>query len=271
MKLKVILIMLLFTVLTLNAYAKEKNIVKVLMKTSMGDIELALDRGIAPLTVDNFIGLAEGTKDFKDPKTNEMTKRNYYDGLIFHRVIKDFMIQGGCPLGTGTGGPGYSFEDECFEQGDKIVGLIDDDEKAYVVYTQLVIPYLQTRPESPDAELMEIVQNCQQAQSFDPMKGKDVSFYENATKMGPVYAIGDLKATVDYGTICMANAGPNTNGSQFFIVTKQGGAEWLNGKHTVFGKVTKGMDVVHKIEDVEKGAGDKPANDVKILSVRVVK
>lgn len=266
-----LIILGILIIFSLNLYAKEKNIVNVLMKTSMGDIELALDKSIAPITVKNFIGLAEGTTEYKDPKTNQLTKGNYYDGLIFHRVISDFMIQGGCPIGNGTGGPGYAFEDECFEKGEQIVGMIDSDEKAYMVYTQMIIPYLQTRPEAPDAELMKIMQECQAKQSFDPMKNRDVSFYENTTKMGPVFTMGDLKATVDYGTICMANAGPNTNGSQFFIVTKRDGAEWLNGKHTVFGRVTKGMDVVHKIENVEKNASDKPLEDVKIISVRVIK
>ena len=76
-------------------------------------------------------------------------------------------------------------------------------------------------------------------------------------------------APVAYGTICMANSGPNTNGSQFFIVTKKEGADWLNGKHTVFGRVIEGMDVAHKIENVEKGAQDKPVTDVKMIKVRV--
>ena len=113
----VTVILSLSAILVSNMVAKENDIVRVLVKTSMGEIELELDRSLAPVTVDNFVGLAQGTKEFRDPRTGEMTKRHFYDGLIFHRVIKDFMIQGGCPLGTGTGGPGYAFEDECFEAG----------------------------------------------------------------------------------------------------------------------------------------------------------
>lgn len=134
------------------------------MHTSQGPIELEFFDEHAPLTVQNFRKLAD---------------EGFYDGLIFHRVIEDFMIQGGCPEGTGTGGPGYQFEDEI--NNEKIVR----------------------------------------------------------------------------GALAMANAGPNTNGSQFFIVTTDA-APWLDGKHTVFGRVTGGMDAVDAIEGVEKGPGDRP-------------
>jgi len=260
-------IFILSAIFSLNA---KENIVNVLMKTSMGDIELALDKSIAPVTVENFIGLAEGTKEYTDPRTKEQKKSNYYDGLIFHRVISDFMIQGGCPLGTGTGGPGYSFEDECFIEGEAISGAIDSDEKAVAIWTQMILPYFQSNPAEPHAELLQVAQECQNQRSFEPLKSKDASFYAQATKLPPARN-QELKATVDYGTICMANAGPNTNGSQFFIVTKRDGASWLSGKHTVFGKVTKGMEIVHKIENVEKNSSDKPLEDVKIISVRVIK
>jgi len=143
------------------------------MTTSQGTIELELFDADAPKTVENFTKLAgEG----------------YYDGLVFHRVIPDFMIQGGCPRGDGTGGPGYSFEDEFNDH------------------------------------------------------------------------------PVARGYLAMANAGPNTNGSQFFIVTIDA-APWLDGKHTVFGRVTSGMDVVDAISAVETGAGDRPRDDVRIESV----
>ena len=149
---------------------------KAEMKTSMGTIVLELFPDDAPKTVDNFTKLAgEG----------------YYDGLIFHRVIPDFMIQGGCPQGTGTGGPGYTFEDE-----------------------------------------------------FNDHK-------------------------VVKGALAMANAGPDTNGSQFFIVTTDA-APWLDGKHTVFGEVTDGMDTVFAIEKTETGPGDKPVVDQVIESVELV-
>jgi peptidyl-prolyl cis-trans isomerase A (cyclophilin A) len=249
--------------------AKERDIVKILMKTSLGDIEIELDRDIAPMTVDNFVGLAMGTKEFTDPATRTQTTRNFFDGLIFHRVIKDFMIQGGCPLGTGTGGPGYQFEDECFEDIGDMTGNIETEFRAHLVFTQMIVPYLQNHQENADPQIMEIVERCQAMQSFQPIMERDVEFFENITKMGPV-TDRKIRAYVQYGTICMANAGPNTNGSQFFIVTNRAGADWLNGRHTVFGRVTKGMDVVHAIEDVEKGPNDKPVNDVTIISVRVI-
>jgi peptidyl-prolyl cis-trans isomerase B (cyclophilin B) len=145
------------------------------MHTNHGQIELELFDEDAPKTVDNFV---------------KLSKDGFYDGLIFHRVIKDFMIQGGCPQGTGTGGPGYQFEDE---------------------------------------------------------------FNDNK---------------VVRGALAMANAGPNTNGSQFFIVTTEA-APWLDGKHTVFGRVTEGMEAVDSIEQAETGAQDRPVQDAVIERVEV--
>jgi cyclophilin family peptidyl-prolyl cis-trans isomerase len=146
---------------------------KATMQTNHGTIELELFDEDAPKTVENFRKLATD---------------GFYDGVIFHRVIEDFMIQGGDPTGTGSGGPGYQFEDEF-----------------------------------------------------------------NDNKM-------------ERGALAMANAGPNTNGSQFFIVTADA-CPWLDGKHTVFGKVTSGMDVVDAISQLDTGPGDKPREDVKIESV----
>lgn len=148
---------------------------KATMHTSQGPIELELFDEHAPKTVQNFKDLAG---------------KGFYDGLTFHRVIEDFMIQGGCPEGTGTGGPGYTFEDE----------------------------------------------------------------------------INDHK--VVRGALAMANAGPNTNGSQFFIVTIEA-ADWLDGKHTVFGEVTGGMDAVDAIEGVEKGPGDRPVEPQLIEKIEI--
>jgi peptidyl-prolyl cis-trans isomerase B (cyclophilin B) len=145
------------------------------MHTNHGPIALELFDDDAPKTVDNFI---------------KLSRDGYYDGLTFHRVIRDFMIQGGCPLGTGTGGPGYEFEDEINEH--KVVR----------------------------------------------------------------------------GALAMANRGPNTNGSQFFIVTTEA-APWLDGKHTVFGRVADGMNSVDAIEAVETGAQDRPVEPVKIERVEV--
>ena len=148
---------------------------KATMHTNRGPIEIDFFDEDAPKTVDNFV---------------KLSRDGFYDGLVFHRVIKDFMIQGGCPQGTGTGGPGYQFEDEFNDH--KIVR----------------------------------------------------------------------------GALAMANAGPNTNGSQFFIVTTEA-ASWLDGKHTVFGEVTSGMDAVDAIEGAEIGAQDRPVQDAKIERVEV--
>ena len=145
------------------------------MNTTQGTIELELFDDDAPKTVENF---------------KKLSRDGFYDGVIFHRVIRDFMIQGGCPQGTGTGGPGYTFEDEINDQ--KVVR----------------------------------------------------------------------------GALAMANAGPNTNGSQFFIVTTDA-APWLDGKHTVFGRVADGMDAVDAIESQPTGAGDRPVEDVVIERVEL--
>ncbi|MDH7514326.1 MAG: peptidylprolyl isomerase [Bacteroidota bacterium] len=236
----------------------------VLMKTELGDMEIEMWPDIAPKTVENFIGLASGTKEFTDPKTGQKVKRPFYDGLTFHRVINDFMIQGGCPLGTGSGGPGYQFEDECYDTAGTapITGMFTDEATAVRVYQEILTPYFRST-QNPDAELVALAQECQQQQSGKPLMKHPVEFYLKKTgRTEPLMSHGKLKAKVAYGTICMANAGPNTNGSQFFIVTKKEGCEWLDGKHTVFGKVVKGMDVAHAIE--------KKGNGVKILSVRVL-
>lgn len=165
-----------------------------LFETNRGNFKVKLLADKAPKTVENFVGLAEGTKEWTDPKTGQQVKKPFYDGLTFHRVIKDFMIQGGCPLGTGTGGPGYRFEDE--------------------------FPAGAPKHDKP-------------------------------------------------GMLSMANAGPNTNGSQFFVTTVA--TPWLDGRHTVFGEVIEGMDVVHAIENTKTGPMDRPAEAVVINSVKIVK
>jgi peptidyl-prolyl cis-trans isomerase A (cyclophilin A) len=161
--------------------------------TSEGTFKVQLFDDKAPQTVANFIELAEGTKEWTDPRTREKVKRPFYDGLIFHRVIDGFMVQGGCPMGNGMGDPGYRFADEFG------AGLRHD------------------RP----------------------------------------------------GLLSMANSGPNTNGSQFFITLAP--TPWLDNKHAIFGEVVEGMDVVQKIGKTRTGPQDRPVNDITINSVTVGK
>jgi len=222
---------------------------KVIMKTSQGTIELELWPDMAPKTVENFV---------------KLSKDKFYEKTYFHRVIPDFMIQGGDPntkdttrTNDGMGDPGYKFEDECYMDGGvAITGQIKDDQTAFKVWSEVIVPYLQ-KTETPNPEIIAIVDSVQSKQSGEPIMQHTVEFFTDATGHGPLFE-KTLKHPVDYGTICMANSGPNTNGSQFFVVTKKEGAAWLNGKHTVFGKVTKGMDIVHKIENLKRDDKDNP-------------
>ena len=159
--------------------------------TTEGEFTVRLFEDRAPITVANFTGLAEGTKDPSTGKPGQA--KPFYDGLVFHRIIEGFMIQGGDPQGTGRGGPGYTFADE-FDRK-----LVFD------------------RP----------------------------------------------------GLLAMANRGPNTNGSQFFITLAA--TEWLNGKHTIFGEVVEGMDVVRKIGSVKTGPGDRPVTPVVVQTLTIVR
>ena len=169
---------------TKSDYKEDIERATAVIETNLGVFEAELFAKECPETVWNFINLAEGRQE-----TNK--EGNFYDGLIFHRVIKGFVIQGGCPLGTGTGGPGYRFKDE-----------------------------------------------------FDPTLRHDSE-----------------------GIFSMANAGPGTNGSQFFVTL--GPTPHLDNRHSVFGKVTKGMDIVQKIGAVKTGPGDRPIDDVIIEKVTI--
>jgi peptidyl-prolyl cis-trans isomerase A (cyclophilin A) len=160
-------------------------------ETSEGNIVVRLLEKEAPNTVANFVGLAEGTKEFSDAKTGQKTKRPFYDGLVFHRVIPQFMIQGGCPEGTGRGGPGYRFADE-----------------------------------------------------FHPSLNHSLP-----------------------GKLSMANAGPGTNGSQFFITVAA--TPWLDKKHSIFGEVVEGQSVADKISKVPRDASDRPRTPVTLNKVRI--
>ncbi len=254
--------------LLIASFASAKN-PSVTMQTSKGDIEIELLKDEAPETVANFIGLANGTKEWTDPATGKKVKRPFYDGLKFHRIINDFMIQGGCPLGNGTGGPGYKFADECFSYGEEIKGEIKTAEIANLVYTDVITPYMR-KVKGEDPEMAAIIKKCNAQQSATPIMKKPIEWY---LKRAEVKSLSKKipNGSVDYGTLCMANSGPNTNGSQFFIVTKKTGCAWLNGKHTVFGRVTKGMDVVHAIEAVKKGGtqNSTPLEDVLVNKVIV--
>jgi peptidyl-prolyl cis-trans isomerase A (cyclophilin A) len=161
------------------------------LRTSLGEIEVKLFPDHAPKTVRNFVELAEGAKEWTNPSTGKTTKDKLYDGTVFHRVIPNFMIQAGDPLGSGRGGPGYRFADEFHPE---------------LAFTK---PYL----------------------------------------------------------LAMANAGPGTNGSQFFITVAA--TEWLTAKHTIFGEVTKGTEVVDAIATAPTGAQDRPRTDIVLESVTI--
>ena len=159
--------------------------------TSEGSFTVRLFDQEVPKTVENFVGLAEGTKEWTDPRTNKKVTAPYYDGVIFHRVINGFMIQSGDPLGQGIGGPGYKFKDE-----------------------------------------------------FHPTLRHDKA-----------------------GILSMANSGPNTNGGQFFITL--GPTLHLNDRHSVFGEVVEGMDVVSKIGSAPTGRQDRPVKDIAIQTITI--
>jgi len=167
------------------------NTLTATLRTNRGNVVVRLYPDQAPKTVRNFVELAEGSREWTNPATSAKSQGKLYDGTIFHRVIPEFMIQGGDPLGTGTGGPGYKFADE--------------------IHPDLVFdrPYL----------------------------------------------------------LAMANAGPGTNGSQFFITTVP--TPWLNRKHTIFGEVIDGSDVVEEISRVQTSRGDRPVTDVVLESVEI--
>jgi len=229
-----------------------QNTIEAVINTTYGEIKLELWPDLAPKTVDNFIKLA---------------REGFYTDTYFHRVIPDFMIQGGCPntkddnrMNDGQGGPGYTFEDECFEEGKAISGRIERPEDLELVWNKLIVPHMQQN-RTPNPEISKVVKECQATQSLDPIKAYTVEQYKEFTGYEQELYSRKLKAEVLYGNIAMANSGPNTNGSQFFIVTKKEGTPWLNGKHTVFGKVTSGMDVVHKIEHLPRDARDNPNPD----------
>jgi cyclophilin family peptidyl-prolyl cis-trans isomerase len=239
------------------------------IQTTLGDIDVELFQSETPKTVANFIGLAEGTKEFEDSKTGKKVKRPYYNGLIFHRVIQNFMIQGGCPLGNGLGGPGYTFADEIDATA---LGL--DKIKAFGpqkgLHRFLMIRSQEEYQRNIMAPLFRAM-NINSQEEFDQRKKEvetrldKLTLKEAYENMGYVYSENGSKHPPVRGSLAMANAGPNTNGSQFFINLVD--TDWLTGKHTVFGKVVKGMDVVDKIGAVNVDSEQKPVTDVRIISI----
>ena len=247
----------------------------LVIKTNKGDIRVELWTDAAPNIVENFIGLADGTKEFTDPRSKEKVKRPYYDGLTFHRVIKGFMLQGGCPLGDGTGSPGYKLADEisATELGlDKIKAFSQQGPHPYLkpsvgsradFQRKILIPLLKKLNINPQ-EIQGNQANIKKVQdAIFALTIKDV--YE---LLGYKYTPGLKSRKHARGVLSMANSGPNTNGSQFFINLVA--TPHLDGKHTVFGKVISGMEVVDKIAEVQVGPQARPTEPITILSIRKV-
>jgi cyclophilin family peptidyl-prolyl cis-trans isomerase len=243
-----------------------------LIKTSKGDIYARLFADEAPLTVQIFLGLAEGTREFTDSSTQQKVKRPFYDNLTFHRVIKNFMIQGGCPLKTGMGGPGFRFGDEINADA---LGL---DKIKVIDANSVPHPWLLVRSQADfNRIVMEPLKKAMGITTTEQLKARMDEFNRRIDAL----TLKDAYVNLGYrynpalkshaptrGVLAMANSGPNTNGSQFFITLVD--TPWLTGKHTVFGAVVRGMDVVDAIGNVPVGAGDKPLEPVVILSIRSV-
>lgn len=243
----------------------------VIIQTSKGDIEIELFEQQAPKTVKNFLDLAEGKREFMDSNLGEMVTRPFYDGLIFHRVIADFMIQGGCPNGNGMGDPGYRFEDEINAKSlglDKLKVIQEDGsphpylgiQSQQQFQTQIINPLLKQLDVTTQEQM-----NARMAELEAALAALTVS--EAYAGQGYVYNDDLVSTPPNRGVIAMANSGPNTNGSQFFINLID--TPWLTGKHTVFGQVTKGMEIVDAIGAVEVDPrSSKPKVDVTVISIR---
>ncbi len=221
-----------------NGQLPTKPAIYGILNTSEGEIVLELFDKEAPKTVQNFIDLAQGEKEFID-KEGKKVKKRFYDGLTFHRIIEGFMIQGGCPLGNGTGGPGYKFEDEIngvWLGLDKITG---EQVPFYDRFIQQVV--IREMGVQSQEELEKRVQEFQNKY----LLAKKLPILEILHRVGYRYNEVLKSHKSLRGRIAMANAGPNTNGSQFFI--NQVDTPHLDGLHTVFGEVVKGIEVVDKI------------------------
>ena len=260
--------LLLACALFISGCAKKEEQLQATIKTNKGDIVVKLFEEQTPNTVANFVGLADGTRLLKE-RQNPKEAKPFYDGLTFHRVIKDFMIQGGCPNGNGTGGPGYTFPDETYTET-TLAGPIENDEQAEAVVKQVILPHLrQHNQKSPVALISSLVDQLKQGKGYGPLKSHTIEEVAKAAGHTKPVIQREVIRHVAYGTLCMANAGPDTNGSQFFIVTREEGAPWLDGKHTVFGQVISGMEVALAIQNVETSGADTPVDPVVIETVRV--
>lgn len=238
----------------------------VLIKTNKGEMVIELYPKVAPLTVENFIGLATGKKEFTDTN-GQKAKRPFYDGLEFHRVIPNFMIQGGDPKGDGTGGPGYNFPDEISAKALELDKMKVKDAPSYqrdaqMVARQRVFQKLSIQSqEDLDKKMKEA--NALFQKEFKALLNLSV---KEVLELAGYQFQEDLPSKkVSQYTVAMANAGPNTNGSQFFINIVDN--HYLNGKHTVFGKLLKGRDVLIKISEVERDMRDKPKQKVVMEKV----
>ena len=242
----------------------------LLMKTNFGDLYIEMFPEEAPKTVANFMDLATGKRAFVDHKTKAKVKRPFYDGLKFHRVIKEFMIQGGDPRGNGTGGPGYNFEDEINAEAlglHKMKAIKDGRPHSYLPIRNQ--NDFQRTLRSPMFRKMGIRSQADLDKRREEVKKRMANLtlkdaYEN---MGYRFNEKLKSRPPKKGVLAMANSGPNTNGSQFFINLID--TPWLTGKHTVFGKVAKGMDVVEKIGETPVGTGSIPQKEVRIISIRL--
>lgn len=249
--------------------AKTKNQF-ALIKTSKGDMVVELFNDAAPKTVANFLGLAEGKIEYTDVKTSEKKKGNYYDGLTFHRCLKDFMIQGGDPMGTGVGGPGYSFADE-------INGVILGLDKEKVPLDQQGLQQIVFKKTCADLKIKSKEEYDKLEQGLFAKKfGENVTLLkEKASSMsrldinlfsGYAYDNNLPSKKLVKGSLAMANAGPNTNGSQFFINVVD--TPHLDGLHTNFGQVIKGIEVAVEISLLGVPPSGKPSEEIKIISIR---
>ena len=242
------------------------------IQTSLGTMILELFPKEAPETVANFIGLAQGEKPFEDPETGALVNRPFYDGLIFHRVIDGFMIQGGSPTGIGNGTPGYSIKDEINARslGLDRMQAIDDEGIPHpflriASQTQFQNIILEPLFAELNINSQEDLENNYEIveQRINSLTIKDV--YEN---QGYEYTETLDSRMPVRSVIAMANAGPNSNGSQFFINLID--TEWLAGKHTVFGRVRQGLDVLDGIGATPVDEQDRPLQDVQIIQIRVL-